>query len=153
MLYFQLEPLARHLATAEQDFPFVINGNVSIPAGYRDSTISVTVKADTIPELRENFTVQLTSVSVFGEENVDTQLLPQLEATTTIISISENDSPNGRFRLHIEQLQYTSVQEPADAGSLPVTMTITRDAGSFGVANVTWNTLLITASNTDISGK
>lgn len=153
MLYFQLESLARHLATAEQDFPFIINGNVSIPAGHHDSTISVTVKADTIPELRENFTVQLTSVSVFGEENVDAQLLPQLESTTTIISISENDSPNGRFKLHIEQLQYASVQEPADAGSLPVTMTITRDAGSFGTVNVTWNVSLITASSTDISGK
>uniref|UniRef100_A0A1X7VF86 Staphylococcus aureus surface protein A n=3 Tax=Amphimedon queenslandica TaxID=400682 RepID=A0A1X7VF86_AMPQE len=150
----QLELLARHIASASQDFEYLFNANVTIPAG-RNSThsdsIEVSINSDTLPELRENLTVSLMSVSVSGVN--DDSLLPVIgNYSDTIISIAENDDPYGLFSISISQLSTVQVHEPSGTGTLPVTLTITRSAGTNGPANVSLIVNGVTATlNSDFS--
>lgn len=142
-----MEALAVHIATAGQDFQFIVNGNITIPAGVSTGYIPVTVYPDNIPELRENFTVELTGISILSVPQ-SSDLLPSLEGNPTDISIEENDIPYGSFRLSVAQ---TQVQEPST--SLPLLMTITRDNGTLGTVSVTWNLMGLTATlDQDFSG-
>ena len=129
-----------------------MNRNVTIFNGTTSAYITAVIYSDDNPELRENFTVELTSLSVAGV--TDAELLPVLENVLTDIGIAENDFPYGRFKLAIGQEQSTEVQEPSGEGTLPVTMTITREGGTNGVVNVTWNATGITATvNADFTCK
>lgn len=155
--FIQLELLFRHIATAGQDFDYILNDNVTIRAG-RNSTssasiIEVSVNPDTIPELRENFTVSLMSISVSGV--TDQSLLPVFgNYSSTVISIGENDDPYGIFSISVSQLNMIQVQEPSGSGVLPVTITITRSAGTNGVASVSLNVTEMTATmNNDFTSE
>lgn len=129
---------------------------MTIPAGSNSTdsnSIEVSIYPDTLPELRENLTVSLMSVSVLGVN--DDSLLPVIgNYSDTIISIAENDDPYGIFSISVSQLSTVQVHEPSGTGTLPVTLTITRSAGTNGPANVSLIVNGVTATlNSDFSSK
>ena len=134
----QLEPLANQLATPEEDFRLVSNGNVSMADGASTAIVMATILPDSTPELQENFTVVITNVQAHNSEDVLMEDLPSFEATPSIVSIAENDHPYGMFTLHSGQLQEVMVKEGASA-----IFTIERGGGRFGEVSIEWNTSVI----------
>ena len=70
ILLLQLQSLTIQLASAEQDFSFILNNNITIIDSSDTGAIPVTILSDTQPELRENFTVELTGVEIVGVEDI-----------------------------------------------------------------------------------
>ena len=149
----QLESLAIQLASAEQDFSFILNDNITILDSSDTGAIPVTILSDTQPELRENFTVELTGVEVLGDEDILESDLPKFDDSPSIISIIENDDPYGRFVLHSGQLQEVSVQESDTGEDIPVMLIVEREGGTAGSVSVTWSATGVSASTNDFTGK
>ena len=132
---------------------FVTGGNITIPAGSNMAAIPVTVLHDDIPELSENFTVTLQSVTALGEVSSDPDDLPRLGANTaTTVVIAENDDPYGRFVVYYDSRQQVARIPEPQGGSLAVMLTVEREAGLVGDVQVTWSASGVTASNEDFSG-
>lgn len=137
------------------DFVFVVGGNITIPAGSSNASIPVTVVADDLPELSENFTVALQGVQVLGPASSDPNDLPTLGSITeTTVTIAENDDPYGRFVVYYSsQQQEVRIPEPQGTGSLAVLLTVEREAGSIGNVQVTWSAAGVSASSEDFTGE
>ena len=131
-----------HLATPNEDFIAVANGNVTIANGDTSTVVTVTISPDTVPELTENLTIVLTGVSVADSDNILTQDLPVLDddSLSVIVSIDENDLPYGLFIMHSGQMQLVSVKEGTTA-----MLTIERMGGAFGEVSVEWNTTMVSS--------
>lgn len=142
------------MASPVSDFGLVVGGNITIPAGSSSASIPVTVMADDLPELSENFTVALQDVRVLGSMNNDPDDLPTLGSITeTTVIIAENDDPYGRFVVYYSsQQQEARIPEPGGVESLAVLLTVERQAGSIGNVQVTWSATGITASSEDFTG-
>lgn len=131
-----------HLATPNEDFIAVADGNVTIANGDTSTVVTVTVSPDTVPELTENLTMVLTGVWVADSDDILAQDLPILDddSLSVIVSIDENDFPYGLFTMHSGQLQLVSVKEGSTA-----TLTIERMGGAFGEVSVEWNTTIVSS--------
>ena len=136
----------------QQSKTFILNNNITIIDSSDTGAIPVTILSDTQPELRENFTVELTGVEVVGVEDILESDLPKFDDNPSIISIIENDDPYGRFVLHSGQLQEVSFQESDTGEDIPVMLIVERERGTAGSVSVTWNATGVSASTNDFTG-
>ena len=147
----QLKELALTLATQEQDFELISSREIVIPQGASAGSLPVTIMSDDLPELNETFSVSLVGVQVLGVEDSNPSNQPTLVGIVSSTGvIKENDDPYGRFVISGNNM----VPEPAGSeDSLPVTLTIRREAGTNGDIEVTWSAEGVTASADDFSSE
>ncbi|KAI3372466.1 hypothetical protein L3Q82_022949 [Scortum barcoo] len=106
-----------------------IAGSVIILEGQRDAEIVLRLMDDTVPELEELYTVQLTAVE--GGATLDAN--PNL--IRTHIRVPANDEPHGVFSLNPEQQSIVVVRSGSEV-TRALVMNVTRLAGLFGNASV-----------------
>ncbi|XP_074494393.1 adhesion G-protein coupled receptor V1 [Sebastes fasciatus] len=104
-------------------------GSAVIPEGQRDAEIVLSLMPDTVPELEELYTVQLTAVE--GGATLDAN--PNLIKTR--IRVRANDEPHGVFSLNPEQQSIIVVGSGSEV-TRTLIMNVTRLAGLFGNASV-----------------
>ncbi|XP_037634420.1 adhesion G-protein coupled receptor V1 isoform X2 [Sebastes umbrosus] len=104
-------------------------GSAVIPEGQRDAEIILSLMPDTVPELEELYTVQLTAVE--GGATLDAN--PNLIRTR--IRVRANDEPHGVFSLNPEQQSIIVVGSGSEV-TRTLVMNVTRLAGLFGNASV-----------------
>nr|XP_057927104.1 adhesion G-protein coupled receptor V1 isoform X2 [Doryrhamphus excisus] len=107
----------------------VFSGTVLIREGQREAEIVVTLMPDTVPELEELYTVQLTAVEGGATLDVNTNLL------RTHIRVHANDDPHGVFSLNPGQ-QSVVVEGSGLEARRVLVMNATRLAGLFGNVSV-----------------
>ena len=150
---YSTAPSSPPSATGGNDYTSIIGAEVIIGEGFSNVNIPITILADDLPELNENF--QLSLVSVYFTEEVSEDMGdggPQLgEITSSEITIRENDDPYGRFRI-TEGSGESEVRVP-EADSLGVSLIVTREAGSVGTVEVTWSVSGTAEENVDFAGK
>ncbi|XP_044225055.1 adhesion G-protein coupled receptor V1 isoform X2 [Thunnus albacares] len=106
-----------------------LSGSVMILEGQREAEIVLSLMPDTVPELEELYTVQLTSVE--GGATLDAN--PNLISTR--IRVRANDEPHGVFSLNPERQSIVVVGSGSEVSRVLV-MNVTRLAGLFGNASV-----------------
>ncbi|XP_041643632.1 adhesion G-protein coupled receptor V1 [Cheilinus undulatus] len=106
-----------------------LSGSAMIFEGQRDAEIILSLMPDTVPELEELYTVQLTAVE--GGATLDAN--PNLIRTK--IRVLANDDPHGVFSLNPEQQSIMVVGLGSEV-TRTLIMNVTRHAGLFGNASV-----------------
>ena len=87
-------------ATPGEDYGVVTDGYILIGEGVTESSVPVSIMADTIPELDEKFLVKLTRVDVTGEPP-SPENSPYLgDPRDAVVTILSNDDTYGVFRLY-----------------------------------------------------
>lgn len=126
-------------AVAGNDYTSISGEEVIIQEGSTSVNIPITIIADDIPELNETFQLVLNDAYLTEELAEDSGGGgPQLGAiTTTDIIILENDDPYGRF--HITGSGGESTVRVQEVGSFGVILSVERQAGTVGAAQVTWS--------------
>ncbi|XP_044053980.1 adhesion G-protein coupled receptor V1 isoform X2 [Siniperca chuatsi] len=104
-------------------------GSVMILEGQREAEIVLSLMPDTVPELEELYTVQLTAVE--GGATLDAN--PNLIRTS--IRVRANDEPHGVFSLNPEQQSLVVVGSGSEV-TRALVMNVTRLAGLFGNTSV-----------------
>ncbi|XP_045890437.1 adhesion G-protein coupled receptor V1 [Micropterus dolomieu] len=104
-------------------------GSVMILEGQREAEIVLSLMPDTVPELEELYTVQLTSVEGGATLNANPNLI------RTRIRVRANDEPHGIFSLNPEQQSIVVVGSGSNV-TRALVMNVTRLAGLFGNASV-----------------
>ncbi|XP_074526084.1 adhesion G-protein coupled receptor V1 [Halichoeres trimaculatus] len=104
-------------------------GSVMIFEGQREAEIILSLMPDTVPELEELYTVQLTAVE--GGATLDNN--PNL--IKTHIRVPANDEPHGVFSLDPEQQSIVVVGSGSEV-TRALIMNVTRLAGLFGNTSV-----------------
>ncbi|KAK5871603.1 hypothetical protein PBY51_004474 [Eleginops maclovinus] len=107
----------------------VLSGSVMIPEGQREAEIVLSLLPDTVPELEELYTVQLTAVE--GGATLDAN--PNL--TRTRIRVRANDEPYGVFALNPEEVSIMISVSDSEV-SRALVMNVTRHQGLFGNTSV-----------------
>ncbi|XP_037338537.2 adhesion G-protein coupled receptor V1 [Pungitius pungitius] len=102
-----------------------LGGSVMILEGQRDAEIVLSLMPDTVPELEELYTVQLTAVE--GGATLDANQ-NQIRA---LIRVRANDEPYGVFSLNSKQQSIMIVESESQITRVLV-MNVTRLAGLFG---------------------
>ncbi|KAM8885173.1 adhesion G-protein coupled receptor V1 [Spinachia spinachia] len=101
-----------------------LRGSVMIPEGQRDAEIVLSLMPDTVPELEELYTVQLTTVE--GGATLDANQ----NKIRALIRVRANDEPYGVFSLNSEQ-QSIMIVESGSRITRVLVMNVTRLAGLF----------------------
>ncbi|XP_061673206.1 adhesion G-protein coupled receptor V1 isoform X2 [Syngnathoides biaculeatus] len=104
---------------------FAFSGTVLIMEDQRDAEIVISLMPDTVPELEECYTIQLTAVEGGATLDANSNLL------RTDIRVRANDDPHGVFSLNPEQ-QSVSVEGSGAEIHRVLIMNATRLAGLFG---------------------
>ncbi|XP_048257204.1 adhesion G-protein coupled receptor V1-like isoform X2 [Haliotis rufescens] len=126
------------LATANEDFGAMNNGQITIPDGAASGTIVVDIRNDDTPEIDEVFIVSLTGVALTGSDVVP--FPPQLASNVTSeVIISANDGTKGLIMFG-ESSRSFSVQE----NNMNVSLAVVRDRGTFGQVSVYFYSQAIT---------
>ncbi|KAK1892564.1 Adhesion G-protein coupled receptor V1, partial [Dissostichus eleginoides] len=107
----------------------VSSGSVMIPEGQREAEIVLSLMPDTVPELEELYTVQLTAV----EGGATLEANPNL--TRTRIRVRANDEPYGVFALNPEEMSIMVSVSDSEV-SRALVLNVTRHQGLFGNSSV-----------------
>uniref|UniRef100_UPI0037E7935A adhesion G-protein coupled receptor V1 n=1 Tax=Semicossyphus pulcher TaxID=241346 RepID=UPI0037E7935A len=113
---------------AAGDF-LALAGSVMILEGQREAEIVLSLLPDTVPELEELYTVQLTAVEGGATLDANTNLI------RTNIRVLANDEPHGIFSLNPEQQSIVLLGSGSEV-TRALLMNVTRLAGLFGNASV-----------------
>ncbi|XP_061528205.1 adhesion G-protein coupled receptor V1 isoform X2 [Phycodurus eques] len=108
---------------------FAFSGTVLIMKDQRDAEIVVSLMPDTLPELEELYTVQLTAVEGGATLDANSNLL------RTHISVRANDDPHGVFSLNPEEQSVLVEGSGAEVRRVLI-MNTTRLGGLFGNVSV-----------------
>lgn len=105
-------------------------GEVVITQGQSTASIMITIIDDPLPELQEQFFVELTGAT--GRASV-------VGITTAAVVIEPSDDPNGVIRFSVEDQSRAPVQNPSP-GQLPLSLnfTVERAGGAIGTTDVQW---------------
>ncbi|GCB80708.1 hypothetical protein scyTo_0016347 [Scyliorhinus torazame] len=128
-----------HQATANQDYS-ASQGTAIIKENATQALITFTILPDNIPELRESFLVNITSVKLTDTTLVGGQpSVKHLGMELAEITIEENDDPRGivQFNVTTDETGAVIAYEVA----LPrnhLQLLVIRSAGKFGEVNVSW---------------
>ncbi|XP_068559504.1 adhesion G-protein coupled receptor V1 [Cebidichthys violaceus] len=106
-----------------------LGGSVMILEGQRDAEIVLSLMPDTVPELEELYTVQLTAVEGGATLDANQNLI------RTRIRVRANDEPHGVFSLNPDQQSIMIVGSESQV-TRALVMNVTRHAGLFGNASV-----------------
>ncbi|XP_075960449.1 adhesion G-protein coupled receptor V1 [Anarhichas minor] len=106
-----------------------LGGSVMILEGQRDAEIVLSLMPDTVPELEELYTVQLTAVEGGATLDANQNLI------RTRIRVRANDEPHGVFSLNPDQQSIMIVGSESQV-TRALVMNVTRLAGLFGNASV-----------------
>ncbi|XP_056157733.1 adhesion G-protein coupled receptor V1 isoform X2 [Lampris incognitus] len=117
---------------------FPTSGVVAFSEGQTFSTISLTVLADQVPELRESVTITLMDVTTVGLEDLRQAAVIDQQRAQALITILLNGSPYGVIGWHLDS-QFTLTQEPYRT-PVNVTLSIVREQGSSGKVAVHYQT-------------
>ncbi|XP_056276017.1 adhesion G-protein coupled receptor V1 [Pseudoliparis swirei] len=112
----------------EGDF-LALGGSVLILEGQRDAEIVLSLMPDTVPELEELYTVQLTAVEGGATLDANYNLL------RTRIRVPANDEPHGVFTLNPDQ-QFIVIATSGSQVARALVLNVTRLAGLFGNSSV-----------------
>ncbi|XP_010789716.1 G-protein coupled receptor 98-like, partial [Notothenia coriiceps] len=105
------------------------SGSVMIPEGQREAEVVLSLMPDTVPELEELYTVQLTAV----EGGATLEANPNL--TRTRIRVRANDEPYGVFALNPEEMSIMVSVSDSEV-SRALVLNVTRHQGLFGNSSV-----------------
>ncbi|XP_067885769.1 adhesion G-protein coupled receptor V1 [Heterodontus francisci] len=126
-------------ATANQDY-IASQGTVIIKENTTQALIRFTILSDNIPELRESFLVNITSVKLTDTTVVGGQpSVKHLGMELAEITIEENDDPRGiiQFNLTRDETGAVVAYEVAPPRNL-IQLLVIRRSGRFGEVNVAW---------------
>ncbi|XP_029429217.1 adhesion G-protein coupled receptor V1 [Rhinatrema bivittatum] len=147
---FSLPPTNQ--ATENQDY--LAKDEIIIIAENKTGTwVNVTILPDNIPELFENFIINLTDARLGNSSLMGGQpSVKRLGAEIVEISIEENDEPRGIFQFNVTKGTNGAVSgyelpPPQNILRLP----IVRKAGRFGLVSLYWKATPATASLEDFS--
>ncbi|PFX17387.1 G-protein coupled receptor 98 [Stylophora pistillata] len=134
----------QRLALPEEDF---VSGRRSIVIGDGEDvgSIPVWIKDDEIPELGEVFLVNITAVELVNPSLWNNTIPPILgHHHVSEITLLPNDDPHGVFRFPKERVYVTESRNP-------FSLTVLRDKGTFGEAQVNYFVQTISASLNDFN--
>uniref|UniRef100_A0A8C7IVD8 Adhesion G-protein coupled receptor V1 n=1 Tax=Oncorhynchus kisutch TaxID=8019 RepID=A0A8C7IVD8_ONCKI len=117
---------------------FPTSGVVTFSEGQVMATISMTVVADSVPELRERVTLTLLDVTTVGLDQLSRGALIDPQRAQALLTILPNGSPYGVIGWHLDS-QYLHTQEPQKSPN-NVTLTIVREQGVSGEVAVHYQT-------------
>ncbi|XP_055742122.1 adhesion G-protein coupled receptor V1 isoform X1 [Salvelinus fontinalis] len=117
---------------------FPTSGVVTFSEGQVMATISLTVVADSFPELRERVTLTLLDVTTVGLDQLSRGALIDPQRAQALLTILPNGSPYGVIGWHLDS-QYLHTQEPQKSPA-NVTLTIVREQGVSGEVAVHYQT-------------
>ncbi|KAM3842448.1 adhesion G-protein coupled receptor V1-like, partial [Diretmus argenteus] len=117
---------------------FPTSGVVTFSEGQSVATISMTVIADGVPELRESVTVALMDVTTVGLEDPGQAAVIDQQRARALLTILPNGSPDTVIGWHLDS-QFTLTREPQRA-PINVTLSIVREQGSSGEVAVHYQT-------------
>uniref|UniRef100_A0A673Z153 Adhesion G-protein coupled receptor V1 n=1 Tax=Salmo trutta TaxID=8032 RepID=A0A673Z153_SALTR len=117
---------------------FPTSGVVTFSEGQVVATISMTVVADSFPELRERVTLTLLDVTTVGLDQLSRGALIDPQRAQALLTILPNGSPYGVIGWHLDS-QYLHTQEPQKSPT-NVTLTIVREQGVSGEVAVHYQT-------------
>ena len=105
-------------------------GEIVIIQGQTVASILVPIVDDTLPELQEQFFVELTGVT--GGASL-------AGITTATVIIEPSDDPSGVIRFSVEDQSRAPIQNPfVGETPLPITYTVERIGGTIGTTEVQW---------------
>uniref|UniRef100_UPI00398F1058 adhesion G-protein coupled receptor V1 isoform X2 n=1 Tax=Pristiophorus japonicus TaxID=55135 RepID=UPI00398F1058 len=126
-------------ATANQDY-IASQGTVILKENSTQALIRFSILPDNIPELRESFLVNITSVELTDTTLVGGQpSVKRLGMELAEITIEENDDPRGiiQFNVTREETGAVVAYEVASPRNL-LKLLVIRSSGKFGEVNVAW---------------
>ncbi|XP_038661208.1 adhesion G-protein coupled receptor V1 isoform X3 [Scyliorhinus canicula] len=126
-------------ATANQDY-IASQGTAIIKENATQALITFTILPDNIPELRESFLVNITSVKLMDTTLVGEQpSVKHFGMELTEITIEENDYPRGiiQFNVTTDETGAVTAYEVAPPRN-HLRLLVIRSAGKFGEVNVSW---------------
>uniref|UniRef100_A0A4W3JB69 Adhesion G-protein coupled receptor V1 n=1 Tax=Callorhinchus milii TaxID=7868 RepID=A0A4W3JB69_CALMI len=146
-----LSMLPASQASENQDYT-AKKATVIIQENATQASITVTILTDKIPELRENFLVNITEVELTGITLAGggQPSVKRLGMEVAEIAIEENDDPRGIIQFNVTKdmngaVVAYEVDPPRNLLKLPVI----RNAGTFGAVNVAWEAKPGSASLSD----
>jgi len=105
-------------------------GQIVIIQGQSAASIMITIVDDPLPELQEQFFVELTGAT--GGASV-------AGITTAVVVIEPSDDPNGVIRFSLEDQSRAPVQNPSPGQpALSLNFTVERAGGAIGTTDVQW---------------
>lgn len=105
-------------------------GEIVIAQGQSTASIMIPIVDDTLPELQEQFFVELTGAT--GGASLG-------GITTAAVIIDPSDDPNGVIRFSVQDQSRAPVQNPSPGQSiLSVDFTVERAGGTIGTTEVQW---------------
>lgn len=84
---------------------------VTFSEGQTLSVISLTVIADSVPELRETVTITLMDVTTVGLQDLKQAAVIDRQQAQALLTILPNGSPYGVIGWHLDS-QFTLIEEP-----------------------------------------
>ncbi|KAF7670351.1 hypothetical protein LDENG_00010120 [Lucifuga dentata] len=117
---------------------FPTSGVVTFSESQSVATISLTVIADGVPELRESITIALMDVTTVGLEDLQQAAVIDQQRARALLTILPNGSPYGVIGWHLDS-QFTQTQEPQKS-PINVTLSVVREQGSSGQVAVHYQT-------------
>ena len=114
----------------EDYFVASLQGELVFTQGQEVASIMIPIRDDTLPELQEQFFVQLTGAT--GGASI-------AGITVAAVIIEPSDDPNGVIRFAVESQAGVIIQNPSPGqGVLHVSFTVERDGGNIGATVVQW---------------
>ncbi|KAI4876542.1 hypothetical protein NFI96_002228 [Prochilodus magdalenae] len=117
---------------------FPTSGVVTFSEGQAVATISLSVLADSIPEMAEKVTITLTDVTTVGILDPSRRALIDPQRARADLTIKANGSPYGVIGWHLDS-QYFITAEPQRSPT-NITLSIVRDQGASGDVVVYYTT-------------
>ncbi|XP_067838274.1 adhesion G-protein coupled receptor V1 [Heptranchias perlo] len=144
--------LSVNQAAANQDYT-TSHGTVIIKENTTQALIRITILPDNIPELRESFLVNITSVKLTDTAFVGGQpSVKRLGMELAEITIEENGDPRGiiQFNVTRDETGAVAAYEVAPPRNL-LKLLVIRSSGKFGEVNVAWEALPGSANFSDFT--
>ncbi|XP_066273052.1 adhesion G-protein coupled receptor V1-like isoform X1 [Branchiostoma lanceolatum] len=125
-----------------------VSGQVVFLDGERYSVLTLSILADTLPELAESYVITLTNITESGSQRPDrgSQLNPQ--RSSVLLTILPNDSPHGVVGWTSDSLR---VIVPETERQSTVTLTIGREQGTLGDLQISYSTASASGLNLPVS--
>ncbi|XP_035665839.1 adhesion G-protein coupled receptor V1-like [Branchiostoma floridae] len=125
-----------------------VSGQVVFLDGERYSVLTLSILADSLPELAETYIITLTNITESGSQRPDrgSQLNPQ--RSSVLLTILPNDSPHGVVGWTSDSLR---VIVPETERQSTVTLTIGREQGTLGDLQISYSTASASGLNLPVS--
>lgn len=108
---------------------------VTFEQGNLTAEVTLTIVDDTIPELAENFEIELTILNIIGDSTNGARIG---DVGILRLTVAPNDDPYGLFSIADNYVEVAEDFPPSDPGFGNLSLDVLRDAGIVGMVTVAW---------------